>query len=706
MSGNGFTRRNGNTMIPRFLNDSDEENSVHLHHVIGKAQPLRSSPKYRNTTTTLPNKSTRINNTSGTHYSNRFDIPSRQYDIDQEISDALYRDNIGGETIAPIDEQELNESYKMFLNGEIDSDYIEDEDDDYNLEAEDYDLTDEDTYNEELSEYNSPSEDDEIAHEVNGLEDIRTYQKKSGSLNKATHSFETTKLNRFNKARAPKENEIYEEKPERELQNQGKLNIDEDESSRHLPQQKNGRIKKWLIYILIGSISFLLTLYLLIFARDVYPRQDSKYTDTALNERLNQLTTLIESYHYSTLEKFDKLDSQLSYLEEKTRLNSDQAVALSNGQVQVSPEFHQFLTNFVDSYRSSSSSSISNGGSGNGSSSSNNNDDSDEKDKYLLLDKRLRKLESLSDFQSLKQHVNMAIEDVANTIKVDVQSSIDEIFDGITIINDTLVPQHATTSQIWVNSMVDLISKCSKHKNYAEFTNGARILGFLTSKSELEKRWFFQALLPGGASHDFLTDPHNANHVILDDDIIWAGGDELGIRLSSSIIPTDILIECGDIPQETQVSIGFKPDSKAGFDKLRFETMASSSNKYASKYKLLKTNKLYASSINHIKLPVRFINSQVTGRSLYFKFDKHVNILSIKVYGITDLDATNFKSRLEMLVDKFHEDETVSAVQPQQEPQQKQIQHQNQRSNKLDGNEMRDKVLLEEVYDINEDLYL
>ncbi|MDC6271436.1 hypothetical protein PP707_03980, partial [Acetobacter pasteurianus] len=314
--------------------------------------------------------------------------------------------------------------------------------------------------------------------------------------------------------------------------------------------------------------------------------------------------------------------------------------------------------------------------------------------------------ESLSDFQSLKQHVDMAIEDVANTIKVDVQSSIDEIFDGITIINDTLVPQHATTSQIWVNSMVDLISKSSKHKNYAEFTNGARILGFLTSKSELEKRWFFQALLPGGASNDFLTDPHNANHVILDDDIIWAGGDELGIRLSSSIIPTDILIECGDIPQETQVSIGFKPDSKAGFDKLRFETVASSSNKYASKYKLLKTNKLSASSINHVKLPVRFINSQVTGRSLYFKFDKHVNILSIKVYGITDLDATNFKNRLEMLVDKFHEDETVSAVQPQQEPQQKQIQHQNQRSNKLDGNEMRDKVLLEEVYDINEDLYL
>ncbi|KAI3405528.2 hypothetical protein KGF56_001546 [Candida oxycetoniae] len=618
-------------MVPRYSGSTDDENSIHLKNMIGKARPLRSPPKY--SYTNMGNGSTRAQQSvldKDAAHINSTDKLYHKDKVDKEISLTIDGDN------ANLDERELNESYIKFLNHIDDDSYFEkDGDSDFTTDEE------EDTYNEE---YSDDDDDDEYISEK------RSFNGK-GLFNKAA------------------ETQDFIEKPalSNTSTNTSQSSIDSKSREPSIRTSKNNKRRNGSLSLLFVALaSFLLTVacaLVLNFAKSwlapsmsmsmPITNYDEAINSEYLNRKICQLEELIRETHLDSQDKFNKLHLEINQLE-IPQDNQDNLIKLNNGQVQIAPEFHQFLNKFLEAYQNS------------------------------YIDQKLKSYESLEDLNKLKQHVNEAVAESVNTIEKKVKTKVDRLLGNLTIVDDTLYP--STSNKLWMNSMLELISKSSRYKNYADFNNGARILGFLTSSPKNEKGLFKKVFsISDWFANDVLS-PYDANHVILDDGVTWRGGDEVGIRLNPSIIPTDILIQCDEHTrtQNIEVSIAIKPDTKAGFDRLKFDIIHSS-NKYTSKYKVLKTNKLKP-GINHIKLPIRFINSQISGRNLYFKFNGPVNISSIKVYGITELDAVQFRGQLELLVDKFTEDDTVPPSR-------------NQERNK-------EKEADERVYDINEDIYL
>ena len=81
--------------------------------------------------------------------------------------------------------------------------------------------------------------------------------------------------------------------------------------------------------------------------------------------------------------------------------------------------------------------------------------------------------------------------------------------------------------------------------------------------------------------------------------------------MSSCIIPTDIIIECEcELEKDQYVTIGFKPSTKTGFDKLPYGKFNKDANKYTTKFKKIRQAKI-KSGINHVRLPIRFINEKL-----------------------------------------------------------------------------------------------
>ncbi|CAK9441254.1 uncharacterized protein LODBEIA_P51230 [Lodderomyces beijingensis] len=615
-------------LVPAFHEDTDEDHSINLQNMVGKARPLRSPPALEET---LPTRTSVFENTSNSRCVVN-GSSNRRIEVEKEISMTL-----NGQVDKDLDEQELNQSYHEFLRNINNGDFYDSHDDDDSGQDEDFDVSEENTYFEGISdEYQSECEyeSDVGSNAGAGADDF--FKQKGQQARNSPGLVPTPKLSQI-------------ESPEQPAADSRKPRSPSASTSPSVS----------LHYWTFALVAFLLSC-VIAFAVLILQQESPQFFKTiSISNKISQLEDQLRDNIMSMETRFEKLKSELTNL---SVVGSGEAVTLEDGHVRIAPEFHQFLNKFLDSYQSSYI---------------------DEKLEKLKQFENPENLEKLADLQALKDYVDKAIVDSTSEIKNDIQneikSEVSSFMDNLNIVNDTL---HPPSNKIWLNSMLELISKSAKHKNYADFAEGARILGFLTPQPQSQTGIFHT--LQNWFAND-VSSPHNANHVILDDEVTWQGGDQLGIRLSSPIIPTDILIQTGALPREgnedTQVSIGFKPDSKVGFDKLKFDVIESK-NKYVSKYKVLKSNRVKPQSINHIKLPIRFINSQVAGSNLYFLFNHAVNVSNIKVYGVTDVDTVHFKHQLDLLVDKFNEDDTVH--------------HHQQQQQSAD----------EAVYDINEDIYL
>ncbi|KAG5418707.1 hypothetical protein I9W82_003425 [Candida metapsilosis] len=606
--------------VPRYSNDTDDENSIHLKQMIGKSNPLRSPRK--------PFDFDGYRKTNEPDYQPDRQNGATEVDIDAEISMTL------NGVQEDVDEDELNESYLKFINNQYDNDYNEDED-------EDYVLSDGETYNGSLTD--DEGEDWEYLDYKRNIRESPEY----------TQQIESPRL---------RKTIDFNESNDSDLTGESK--------SSH-----GSNTIRWKSYLgfAVAYVTVLFIALIIMLNGKPQATPNSKIDLRGMSTRIDDFDHSLLELQRQTETKLESINSKVESLYNKAKPieDTEKLIYTKHGQVQVSPQFHQFLNSFLDSY---SESHI------------------DDKLKELQPEKRLQNVDEL------KQYVDQAISNSIDSITLKVEENVDKILDGLNIVNDTIttdprLKNPSSKNKVWINSMLEFISKGSKLVNYADYNQGSRILGFLTSNLEkynlFKKMWYGWIMFAEG-----LQDRNNAIHVLLDNDITWKGGDEIGIRLSRSIIPTDVLIQLEDESKENpvRVSIGFKPYSKAGFDALKFPKVEDSAgyNINACKFKFIKSSHI-RSGINHIKMPVRFVNHQIAGKDIYFKFSRDVKITNIKVYGISDVNAVRLQDRFKLLVDEFNVDESVDGLGEEHNKGNPQSGH--------DREEMK-------VYDINDDIYL
>lgn len=610
--------------LPRYIGDTDDEHSIHLKHMIGKSNPLRSPRKAINLGRYQNSDST----TETDEQLHRQDGITRPQ-VEEEISMTL------NGVQEDVDEKELNESYLKFINNQYDNDYVEEDDDDYVL-------SDDETYNE--------TSDDEESEEWKYLD----YKRGLSNGTSHIHVIESPRL---------KKSIDYKEQ-------QDTSSLDKEISS--IRKSTTMRSKTCLGFT-IAYVTVLFVILIMMLNNKPLAVAGPEVDVAAINTRVDHLDLSLLQLQRQTESTLDRINSNIEDLiKSLPTADTEKLIYLKHGQVQLSPQFHQFLNLFLDSY---SQSYIN--------------------DKLKAI-KQEKKLDNVDE---LKEYVDQTISQSIDSVAQKVEANVDKILDGLNIVNDTITTDprqksRSTSDKVWINSMLDFVSKGSKLVNYADYNQGSRILGFLTSDLDkhnlLQKMWYGWIIFAKG-----LQDHNNAIHVLLEDDISWQGGYEIGIRLSTSVIPTDILIqlENDDAKSPVHVSIGFKPYTRSGFDKLKFPKVEDSvgHNTKACKFKYIKSSQIQP-GINHIKLPVRFVNYQIHGKDIYFKFSRNVRIGNIKVYGISDINAVQLQNKFKLLVDEFNVEDSVGVTESEQVSESKD-------ASGADREEMK-------VYDINDDIYL
>ncbi|KAI5955345.1 hypothetical protein KGF54_001906 [Candida jiufengensis] len=566
-----FKKPSGFPMIPRYTGNSDDENSINIRRIVGKSNPLRSPDHFTN----YQNNGISQNRT--TLHSPYKDLNFRnKSDIENEISMTI--NNIDNNDLEKeIDEIDLNKSYLKYLNSNFDysntDNYVEEYDKDYIFSDGD------ETFNGEFSE-DEEFDDDEDHEGHNFGKEPKFYDQEDGEELETPTVFE-------------------------------QINNAKQESLRPTNTSKsNYEFTKSLLlrFNLIFIITFSLTITFFFIKDGSQLFNFNLLEKRKISTRLNYLEDLLNNQNFEIESKFSKLETSI----EKIKSGSNSAelipVSLKHGQLQVSPEFHQYLYQFMENYQKSN-----------------------------------EQIESPinPNLDSINDLITKSVE----SVKSEIESKLESKLSDLNLFNDTI----STKNPIILNTIIESILQNSNYINYADFNNGARILGFLTStknKSDIVKKMFLGWLDLFSSN---VNQEDNANHVIIDDDITWKGGDEIGIRLSKSIIPTDIVIELKSSDNsKLNCEFGFKPKTKTDFDNLKYPII-NSTNINTSKFKFIKESTLKP-GINHIKLPLRFLNYQIFGKDLYFKFSTNVNLKNIKIYGVNELNIDKLDLNIKKLI--------------------------------------------------------
>lgn len=620
--------------VPRFRGDTDEDASIHLYNTVGKAKPLRSS-------------------ISKPYYST---IQNSSMSIDDRISNVLNEhDDRYSNYDDEIDEDYTNHTYLKFLNGEYgEEDEVEEGVlNDYDYEYQGGNETDSDTYRDEggniLNGYNEGFVSGDFDLDEDDPEDLDYIPIVNHQRKEIINGNGTMDETKYHDANSDEYEEEEEEEEEEYLSEEDTPVVFDSikhaksqisRGSESVEKHKNPTFN-WKLGIVIAVLSFLITIvigYVSVNGLDGITLPDFSFVEPLRIAKLDgRLQRLEQDLKKSQNDKHDillQVQYEMNQLNEKINGKLEQLgksndiIQLKNNKIQITPEFHQFLYNFIDNYQSS------------------------------YIDSKLEGIENLNDINRLREYVDTSVQNSVDSIKQEISLEYDELMNNLTVSNGSIGSPN--NNKIWLDSVLGLISRGSTLVNYADYSSGSRILGFLTTVNKEESSTDYnvlQKMIYGWWIYNerMTNDKYNANHVILDDDIFWKGGDEIGIRMSSCIIPTDIIIECEcELEKDQYVTIGFKPSTKTGFDKLPYGKFNKDANKYTTKFKKIRQAKI-KSGINHVRLPIRFINEKIGGKDVYFKFNKNLDINNIKIYGISEVNAVKYQDKLNLLVEKFNE---------------------------------------------------
>ncbi|EGW35447.1 uncharacterized protein SPAPADRAFT_48439 [Spathaspora passalidarum NRRL Y-27907] len=597
---------------------------------------------------------------------------SRQNNIDNKIIDTIHSsDDIDLDELN-LDEEDVNVSYEKYLTAEHSDEFEQQQalnDANYN-EDEDEDYTDSDTYKES---------DDDIEADFDDVEEPELYTDdfhQKSVFNEDTQYYDP-------KQPSPPRSPIFDQ-----------IQQEQNQFPRKKPVQPKNKPKKpsnnnsWNILTIagtVGLVSFLVTViayYVLNNNQIPVPEFSMRKINAKFqyfDEKLNQLESETRQSNRLLDNGINKLSKQIHSLEQNIQKSP---VSYKNNQIQITPELHQFLFKFIENYSQKQTSEeltryI------------------DEKLKSFSITEIESMIQDMKNFQSgqyeailsqimsklpktqdtpseeLKAYIDSQVTQALDHLNEEIHSRLSYILDNLTIVNNTIIPdtQIHPSNEIWLNSMLDLFSRGSIKVNYADYSLGARILGFLTSypKNKTHSIWYKMAYgwwIYSENKHD----QHNANHVLMDDDATWICDNsecQLGLRLYSAIIPTDLLIELEGADTHT-VELGFKPNSRTGYDKLsQFDGMSSKTNPYLKKFKLIKSIKL-SSGLVHVRFPIRFVNLQVSGRDVYLKFTPNsknpIHVKRVKVYGINEVDAVKYADQFKLMIGQFTQAQDVESA--------------------------------------------
>lgn len=391
---------------------------------------------------------------------------------------------------------------------------------------------------------------------------------------------------------------------------------------------------------------------------------------SVLGDRLSHLTALNED--------FESLKAEFlqSFID---NLPNHLPIYIKNNKIHYIPEFNKFLYNFIDSYTKEKA-------------------PQGDWNQFLQNNK-----------ESLNKHISQIMEEsgIAGMNKQSFQKILNEklsknnqvIFDKFNNLVDQLsVSGNGTDSQtklshltldnsddLFLNNLLDLFAKGSINTNYADYKLGSRILGFLTStgfsgKSEGDNGKSLNRKLFLGW-YDYLANSspnpsqlkYNANNVLIDGGESWQCNSQtcsLGIRLSNSIVLTDLVLKSLDInTKPNAVSIYIRPNSKSQYHnllqylqefkiptKFKYGINSSINHKYLSKFIKIKEMMLSEDKLDHIKLPVSLINMKVPIRDIYFEFhnlngaNKEMQIFNLKAFGISEYNYYKFNKEFDLLI--------------------------------------------------------
>lgn len=305
-------------------------------------------------------------------------------------------------------------------------------------------------------------------------------------------------------------------------------------------------------------------------------------------------------------------------------------VYIKENKIHFIEEFHNYLFKFIDNYQKS----------------------------------KLNSTESYQPSNNTKSYKHINKSKIEELINIKLQENNQQIYEKINNfldnlnINDTdSIHITKTTNEIFLNEILDIFNKGLIKINYGDYNLGARILGFLTNLNlnNTNHKRFYTKLFTGWFDYFGTNESaiNNANNVLLDRTWQCQSNEcSVGIRLFSPIIITDVFIKSTNLDL---VSLYVKPSNykqveelKQYIEKFKLDTKSTQNrSKYIRKFfKIKSISTIDDPKLVQLKLPISLVNMRIPSKDIYLEFKSNANEIvsmnSIKVYGITEFNSYKY----------------------------------------------------------------
>ncbi|CAH6723795.1 hypothetical protein CLIB1444_20S00914 [[Candida] jaroonii] len=650
--------------IPFFKGDTDDDASIHLNSKVGPANPL---PKLKNT--------------------------------DKEMLKILNENDD--------DDDEFNNNFELFKKGLLkfgkereekdDSDEVDDEDQDFTPDEDEEEDQGEEIEEETDNELNDFDDDTEVEEDTDEKEEI--IDLKATSKHKTEHIVSKFNISTISYIVIFIQFlliivVLFNNKKSNTINNFQDLNLKFDEIDYEIVRlnkfneglSKNNKMIESNLNDLNSNLNSKFDIISKKF-NDI----NNEISKTGLKDfkQIDKLSKDVETLQKNvknseTLGNLDEFDSQLdiingklSQLQElsqnvetfKEKIIDDIVkilpqylpIYMDKGKIHYVPEFNKYLYNFIESYTQEAN-------------VIKWEDFLNENKQYLT--QYIQKLVSEVKDPLPKHNFEKYIKEKMNENNRVIYDKLNQLIDNINF-NTTNVK--LSSDKIMLDNLMDIFSKGSINTNYADYKLGSRILGFLTQIPNRERSlnrkiflgWYDYLI---SSSPSVINLKSNANNVLIDGGDSWQCNMNkfsnekcsIGIKLSSSIILTDLLIKKVE-HQSKVVSIYLKPSTKREYEKLlqylkefriNFEKPT---NKYLNKFIKVKEIEM-DQLVNHIKLPISLVNLQIPIREVYLEFNEDIEINNIKAFGISEINAYKYSKEFESLVDHMKVDDNIEVL--------------------------------------------
>lgn len=401
---------------------------------------------------------------------------------------------------------------------------------------------------------------------------------------------------------------------------------------------------------------------------------DSEKLETdldAVSHKLFQLTQLTDD-----VAAF-KNDIILSFVQQ---LPDHVPVYIKNNKIHYLPEFQSFLRAFVEKF------------------AGRKDTNSDLADHYSKLDLMVKNQVSkdvnsaVTSFVSREEFKKVLNKRISESNEV-IMSKLNSILDAIDFSgNVTKIDVKHSTNKVMLDNLVDIVSKGSVKMNFADYKNGARILGFLTTtgRDSYKQKSIIRRIFLGWYDYfdsNGLHSPQNlkfdANNLLLDMGSYWTcetNRCSFGVRLSSPVILTDIIIKNPSqsnpgISLPSRASLYIKPSKRGQVASIedylkRFKPeffTAGKDNKYLTKFFKIQEVSLDSEPVQHIKLPAWLVNQKILARDIYVELssrDGYTGLYNLKAYGLTEFNSLAYAEEFESILDNLHDEPSFSGQHP------------------------------------------